>query len=209
MEKKPTDVLSGIEGYYAGKLAEHGSTPHGADWNSVERQQLCFEQLVRIIQQPGGFSINDLGCGYGALYDYLQGRYQDFDYRGYDISPDMIRAAVSRHPPSPQATFHIASLPTEVADYGIACGIFSVRLGNSDADWRAHIETTLDALDRTSRRGFAFNSLTTYSDPDRIQDYLYYADPCEWFDWCKRRFSRQVALLHDYGPYEFTILVRK
>jgi hypothetical protein len=30
-----------------------------------------------------------------------------------------------------------------------------------------------------------------------------------FFDHCKRNFSRQVALLHDYGLWEFTILVRK
>jgi len=29
------------------------------------------------------------------------------------------------------------------------------------------------------------------------------------FDYCKRTYSRDVALLHDYGLYEFTILVRK
>jgi hypothetical protein len=38
---------------------------------------------------------------------------------------------------------------------------------------------------------------------------LYYADPRAIFDHCKRTFSRWVALLHDYGLYEFTILVRK
>ncbi|MFX7953370.1 class I SAM-dependent methyltransferase, partial [Acinetobacter baumannii] len=57
--------------------------------------------------------------------------------------------------------------------------------------------------------GFSFNCLTSYSDEDRKRDYLYYADPCQLFDLCKRRYSRQVALLHDYGLYEFTILVRK
>ena len=38
---------------------------------------------------------------------------------------------------------------------------------------------------------------------------LYYGDPRAFFDHCKRRFSKQVALLHDYGLYEFTIRVRK
>ncbi|MBC7939785.1 MAG: class I SAM-dependent methyltransferase, partial [Chitinophagaceae bacterium] len=37
----------------------------------------------------------------------------------------------------------------------------------------------------------------------------YYPDPLDLFDVCKRRFSRNVALLHDYGLYAFTILVRK
>jgi len=38
---------------------------------------------------------------------------------------------------------------------------------------------------------------------------LHYADPCVLFDRCKRRHSPRVALLHDYGLWEFTILVRK
>ncbi|MGH6609130.1 MAG: class I SAM-dependent methyltransferase, partial [Burkholderiaceae bacterium] len=58
-------------------------------------------------------------------------------------------------------------------------------------------------------RGFAFNSLTVYSDPDKKRADLYYADPCALFDRCKRLYSRNVALLHDYDLYDFTILVRK
>jgi hypothetical protein len=41
-----------------------------------------------------------------------------------------------------------------------------------------------------------------------MRDHLYYADPGEFFEICKRVYSRNVALLHDYGLYEFTILVR-
>ena len=38
---------------------------------------------------------------------------------------------------------------------------------------------------------------------------LYFADPLFYFDFCKRTFALDVALLHDYGLYDFTILVRK
>ena len=96
-----------------------------------------------------------------------------------------------------------------MADYGVASGIFNVRLGSTDDAWRSHVLRTLDVLNKTSRRGFSFNCLTLYSDQDRMRDYLYYADPCDLFDHCKRTYSRDVALLHDYGLYEFTILVRK
>jgi len=95
-----------------------------------------------------------------------------------------------------------------VADYGLASGIFNVRLGRSDAEWYDYLQVTLDVLDRTSSLGFAFNCLTSYSDEDKKRDCLYYADPCGLFDLCKHRYFRQVALLHDYGLYEFTILVR-
>jgi hypothetical protein len=102
-----------------------------------------------------------------------------------------------------------ANAPDEVSDYGIASGIFNVRMGRDNAQWEEYLLATLDTLDRTSRRGFAFNCLTSYSDPDNMRDHLLYADPCRLFDFCKRRYSRQVALLHDYGLYEFTMLVRK
>ena len=48
-----------------------------------------------------------------------------------------------------------------------------------------------------------------YADAERKRPDLYYADPLALFDHCKRRYSREVALLHDYGLYEFTMIVRK
>lgn len=209
MENKTTDILVEVADYYSAKLAEHGETPRGVDWNGEESQELRFDQLTQVIPQSAGFSLNDLGCGYGALFDYLNSRCRDFAYNGSDVSADMIRAAQDRHANSPNARFSVAAEPPEMADYGIASGIFNVRLGRSDAEWRNYLEATLDVLDRTSRLGFAFNCLTSYSDADKMRNYLYYADPCVLFDLCKRRYSRHVALLHDYGLYEFTILVKK
>lgn len=207
--KRSVSILSEVADYYSAKLAQHGETALGVDWNGEESQALRFKQLARIVEEPQGFSINDLGCGYGALFDWLEQRFRDFRYFGYDISEDMVTAAQGRYPGHADANFSIASTPAEIADYGIASGIFNVRLGHSDSEWQNYLERTLDVLDRTSRRGFGFNCLTSYSDRERMRDYLYYANPGALFDLCKRRYSRNVALLHDYGLYEFTILVRK
>ena len=53
--------------------------------------------------------------------------------------------------------------------------------------------------------------LTRYSDADRMSQRpdLFFGDPLFFFDYCKRNFARNVALLHDYDLYDFTILVRK
>jgi SAM-dependent methyltransferase len=209
MENKNTEILVEVADYYSAKLSEHGETPRGVDWNGEASQALRFEQLSRIIDRSKDFSLNDLGCGYGALLDYLNSRYQQFTYTGCDISAEMIRAANKRYAEDRNARFAITSEPPEIADYGIASGIFNVRLGRNDTEWRDYLHATLDILDKTSRLGFAFNCLTSYSDADKMRDYLYYADPCVLFDACKRRYSRHVAVLHDYGLYEFTILVRK
>jgi hypothetical protein len=64
-------------------------------------------------------------------------------------------------------------------------------------------------MNEKSKAGFAFNVLTKYSDVEFMRKELYYADPCFLFDYCKRAFSKNVALLHDYNQYDFTLIVRK
>lgn len=209
MQKDRTDLLSKVAEYYTDKLAQHGETPRGVDWNGEESQTLRFMQLCKIIDTSNPFTINDIGCGYGALYDFLAHKFESFAYSGIDVSESMIQTARQRYQDKSNAHFFLSSKPDQVADYGIASGIFNVRLERSDEEWRAYIEDTLDVLDHTSRLGFAFNCLTSYSDVDKMRGHLYYADSCVLFDLCKRRYSRNVALLHDYGLFEFTILVKK
>lgn len=209
MANQTTDILAEVADYYSAKLAKHGDSAQGVDWNSEESQTLRFLQLSKIISENCGFSINDLGCGYGALYDYLCTRYSDFSYSGCDVSADMIRTAEARYSRESRVNFIQAAEPPILADYGIASGVFNVRLENLDSVWYTYIKSILDILNRTSRYGFAFNCLTSFSEVEKMHDYLYYANPCELFDLCKRRYSNDVALLHDYGLFEFTILVRK
>ena len=194
--------------YYSGRLHEHGASARGVDWNSEESQMLRFEQLARVLPSTGSFSIVDYGCGYGALVDFLERDRAEFDYQGFDISGDMIEKARADHQTA-RHRFTSIEDDLEPVDFTIASGIFNVRLDTSVEDWTAYVMHTLDRLDGLSGRGFAFNMLTSYSDPDRMRSDLYYGDPCVFFDRCKTAYSKQVALLHDYGLYEFTILVRK
>jgi SAM-dependent methyltransferase len=209
MSSGPKDLIGQVADYYQDKLAQHGETAQGVDWNGEESQVLRFEQLSRVMDAGEGFSVNDLGCGWGAYFAYLAERHADFRYVGIDVAEAMVQAATRRFAGDARARFVHGSVPPEPADYTVASGIFNVRLDRPDDQWRAYLHDTLDVLDRSSRRGFAFNCLTSYSDADKMRAHLYYADPCALFDLCKRRYSRQVALLHDYGLYEFTILVRK
>ncbi len=194
--------------HYKDKFAEHGATPLGVDWNGPESQRLQFAQLLKLLPEEGEFSINDFGCGYGALVEVLQARWPGVRYFGYDLNPEMIAAARQRHAGQETITFEVAERPLRPADYGVASGVFTLRLGRSDSQCFSDMRDSLDALHATSRKGFAFNTLTSYSDADRMRDYLYYPDPCVLFDLCKRRYGREVALLHDYGLYACTLLVR-
>ena len=203
------DTIKGKVGdYYTGRIREHGASARGVDWNSEESQHLRFTQLARVLPAAGPYSVVDYGCGYGALVPFLQARGSEFDYQGFDISDEMIQRARQEHDVD-RMRFTSDEAAVVPADYALASGIFNVKLDTPDEDWTKYVLHTISLLDRLGTRGFAFNMLTSYSDADRMRSDLYYGDPSRFFDHCKRSYSKQVALLHDYGLYEFTILVRK
>lgn len=204
-----TAILDKVEAYYREKLERFGAGPRGVDWNDGESQDLRFRQLLQLCEVDRQFTINDLGCGYGALLAHLARRNLPFSYRGFDISPAMIAAARQTFGRLANASFEEAGRPMTPADYTVASGIFNVKLDTPAPEWLEYVLATLDSMDDASREGFAFNCLTVYSDAGRMREDLYYGDPCFLFDYCKRRFSKHVALLHDYGLHEFTLLVRK
>ena len=179
------------------------------DWSSGESQALRFAQILRLDATLAGRSIVDYGCGYGALLDYLGTDGRTWTYTGYDVSETMVARARALHDLQGGAKFTTALDEIGPADYAVASGIFNVKLHHTIDDWQQYIGSVLDDLHRLGTLGFAFNMLTSYSEPERRRPDLYYADPTAVFDDCKRRFSSRVALLHDYPLYEFTILVRK
>ena len=205
-------MLQAVGQYYADRLERFGPTPRGVDWNSAESQALRFGRLLEVVtpsEGPEHRSILDVGCGYGALLDHLLAGGMRLHYRGFDVSEPMIAAAQARHAGVAHAAFSSDVEALQPATYAVASGIFNVKLSYDAELWRGHVLDTLALLHRWSTAGFAFNLLSTYSDPDRRRDDLFYADPGEIFDLCMRRFSSHVALLHDYPLFEFTVLVRK
>ena len=200
------DILTRVQEYYDEKLRTHGATASGVDWKSQESQELRFAQLLKLIDHSRPFTVNDFGCGYGALIDYLESCGLHFQYTGFDISSQMVAKAGETHP---GASFVTDKGQLREADYTVASGIFNVKLGTNEAEWKEYMLDVLDAMNSLSKNGFAFNALTKYSDAEFMRSDLYYADPLFFFDHCKTKYSRFVTLLHDYPLYEFTMLVRK
>jgi SAM-dependent methyltransferase len=201
--------LDKVKGYFTDKLNEHGATHKGVDYNSTESQEARFLQLIKVIDTSQSYSLLDFGSGYGGMYDYLTRLGHDVQYVGYDIAKSMIIRGRELHANDPKCQFTDSLMEVPVLDYGVVSGTFNMKL---DADFDSWTQIVLDALNKLhvhSVKGFSFNMLTKYSDTDRMRPDLYYADPCFFFDYCKRSFSRNVALLHDYNLYDFTILVRK
>lgn len=207
MSRQWDAVLRRTENYYAAKVRQHGATALGVDWNSEESQELRFDQLLRLVEGEN-FSLNDYGCGYGALVDHLERRALSARYHGFDISEAMVESARQLHSGRTGCRFTTSLNELEQADYSVASGVFNVKLEAGEEEWFGYISHCLDQLHTLSDRGFAFNILSLESDPERRRSHLFYADPEAMLEHCKRRYSQTVMLLRDYGLYEFTIVVR-
>lgn len=198
-----------ISKYFSEKIKTFGSTPRGADWNSITSQEIRFEQLIKLIDADKPYSLIDYGSGFGSLFDYLIKKKHQLDYVGFDIVEEMVNKGKELHQDYPHCSFTSKESDLPLSTYVIASGIFNIKLEATENDWTDYIIRTLKKMDSLCKQGFSFNLLTKYSDPPLMRPDLFYADPCFYFDYCKQHFSKDVALLHDYGLYDFSIIVRK
>jgi SAM-dependent methyltransferase len=202
------DVHPTLRDYYAAKVKRHGANPLGVDWTCAPTQELRFVQLLKLISPAPAFSINDIGCGYGALATFLQRRFRgsSIDYCGVDVAPEMIALATkrNRHAWARFAVGHAADRP---ADYSVASGIFNVMLHHSQETWRDHVARTLDGMVRTSRRGIAVNFMAAPRPGETSPPELYRVAPQFWIDHCRTRYGKEATLVSGYGLREFTLLV--
>jgi SAM-dependent methyltransferase len=200
-------IEESVRRYYDAKLEQHGTSARGVDWSSEQSQELRFRQLVRLLDEDASASLLDFGCGYGALVRHLRRSGWHGSYVGLDLSQAMIDAARSLNPDDGRFVTTVAA--GDRFDFVVASGIFNVRLDIDNDTWIGYVNHTLDRIDLMATRGWAVNMLTSYSDADHMRADLHYADPRAYFDRCITTYSRKVAILHDYGLYEFTLLVRR
>ena len=201
-----------VDKYYRETLDNYGATAQGVGWNGEDAQRIRYEMLSKIIKEDKKFTICDYGCGVGYAYSFFKKEYREkmVCFTGYDYLERMIQSAREQYGQDTNERIFICD--TEIKDnydYIVCSGVFNLKGQETDEHWTEYILDTINMFHEHSKKGFAFNVLTMYSDSDKMRNDLYYADPMFLFDYCKRNFSRNVAILHDYELYDFTVLVRK
>jgi len=208
-----SSILSDVEAYYSARVAKHGATPRGVDWSCWATQNLRFVQLLKLCDFSEPFALNDIGCGYGALADYLAMRHAAaaIDYLGIDLSEAMIHRARCRFP-DPDRRFVVAASCPRVADYSVASGVMNVNLGHPREPWEQFVATILRDMRRCSRRGFSVNfkaaagaAMGAADDP---AEGLYRTTPQRWIEFCDAELGCSVETIDGYGMREFTLLIR-
>ena len=195
--------------HYDKLYREAGDTPAAAQWADQATQDLRLKILCEIADLRS-VKILDFGCGMGRLYELLSQQNFSGEYVGYEISSELASAAQKKHA---GARFErrdvLADGMPEEFDYVLISGVFNNKHSASDE----YMRTVLKTLFARTRKGLAFNGLSTYV--DYFADNLNYMNPVETFTRCKSELSSAVTLRHDYQlkanviPYEFTIYVYK
>lgn len=208
-DERLDDAYRQVAQYYTQKLRRYGTNPLGVDWSCVPTQALRFRKLLELCDFGSPFSLNDIGCGYGALLDYLAlyHRHTPVDYLGIDLSSAMVRSAKKRWAGDLIQFHHGREIPRS-ADYSIASGIFNVMLDQPITVWEQLIEVTLFHLSATSRKGFAVNFVQQPPSGEITRLGLYCADPMRWVDFCENRLGSNVCIINDYGMSEFTLIAK-
>ncbi|CAL79737.1 putative S-adenosyl-L-methionine (SAM)-dependent methyltransferase [Bradyrhizobium sp. ORS 278] len=206
-------ICSDVDAYYTACVSRHGATPRGVDWSCEATQGLRFVQLMKLCDASAPFSLNDIGCGYGALVPFLATRFaaNEIDYLGIDLSRAMISRARRRYA-GPQRRFAVGAASPRIADYSVASGIMNVNVGHAREAWEDYVRAMLARMDATSRRGFAVNFVSAIEeapDSDPATTRLYRTTPDIWAAHCERAFAAQVEVIGNYGMKEFTLLVRR
>lgn len=194
-----------IEQYYTGKVRQFGCTPFGVDWTCTATQEMRFVQLLKLCDFSSPFTLNDIGCGYGALAGFLRLQHSSraIDYLGVDLSAEMVRRARVQWRGVDGVRFVKGGASPRVADYSVASGIFNVRLAASVDAWEAFVREALQQMAATSRRGLAVNFVDP---PPRVG--LYTTSPDPWVQYCDTALDAEADVLDGYGMREFTLLVR-
>jgi SAM-dependent methyltransferase len=202
-------IRNKVRAYYSDAVERFGPAPLGVDWPNQPSQYLRFVQLLKICDFEQPFSLNDFGCGYGALLDFMALRHSGarVTYRGIDLSPQMIAVARRRWATRPNTTFVVGARCRQAADYSVASGVFNVRLGQAIGEWEAYIESILLDLRRNSRVGFAANFMLPL-DRAPTESELYRTSARRWVTYCRRELGCTIRPITRYGLREFTLLAR-
>ena len=196
-----------ISDYYSSKLNKYQNSHLAVDWKSKKAQYERFSILLKIIEREKNFTITDYGSGTGELINFLKKKKYK-KYYGYDVSPEMVNFCKKKYKDTKNTFFFNSSKIVTKTDFLISSGVFNVKLDFSINKWEKKILRTIDHFNNFSKKGFSFNLLTSYSDPNLKKKTLYYAKPEKIFNYCKKKY-RNVFITHDFELYDFFIFVKK
>ena len=151
--------------YYSDVVKRHGMSAEGVHWNSQESQYKRFEVLLEMIEMKPDASIVDAGCGFGALYKYMQEKHITF---GHYIGLEVMECMVAEASATLSCEIRLCDVLRDelpMAEYYICSGAINIL---SREEGLIFMKRCLDH----SKKGFVFNLLEGRDDSLLYNYYL-------------------------------------
>ena len=176
----------------------------GVLWSDKESQFLRFQTLMKEIKSG---SINDFGCGYGALFQYLQEIGHQGKYTGYDMNKLMIECAKKRYP-NIKSSFYCTKKILFPASFTIVSGTLNLKMNATSDLWWRNIQKILLMCWEYSTEGLAFNLLEKGRNKKPLSN-LFYATEKQVVDFCQKNLSTQICIERTQGIHDIHFFIRK
>ena len=143
---------------YDDRIKKYGSTPISVGWKDINTQYLRFETLINELKINKNSSILDLGCGYGALINFLHENKIQFSEKGYlgiDVSKNMIEIAKKNHENFNFKNIDFFKIKGKKFDFIICSGALNLKESNKDI--YCELEKFLKVFFKQSKFALTFN----------------------------------------------------
>ena len=200
-----------ISNIYNKRFDNFNNTPKGVFWNSKLSQDLRLNIILdKILQNSKSdeFSIADIGCGYGRLYEIIRERKLDgkVQYHGFDINQKII-SFCKNNIDFENIKFSISALPLNETDYVVMSGTYNLTPTNNISLWEDYIIKNLTSNWKLVQKAMIFNCLI--KEKRKIEKKLYYTE-LSWIQKiCERNFCDPEVIKHNLLKDDITIILKK
>ena len=200
-----------ISNIYNKRFDTFNNTPKGVFWNSKLSQDLRLNIILdKILQNTKSdeFSIADIGCGYGRLYEIIRERKLDgkVQYHGFDINQKII-SFCKNNIDFENIKFSISAFPLNKTDYVVMSGTYNLTPTNNISLWEDYIIKNLTSNWKLVQKAMIFNCLI--KEKRKIEKKLYYTE-LSWIQKiCERNFCDPEVIKHNLLKDDITIILKK
>jgi SAM-dependent methyltransferase len=198
--------------HYERCLREHGDSYLGVDWPSRKDLETRYRAMLGVIrpEDKKPVSLLDFGCGAAHLRGFIKktGR-KGIRYLGLDLSKEFVDLCRRKYPKD--AFYCVDALKPgsrlPAFDYAVMNGVFTEKRKMMHKEMFAYMQKLLAKVFLRSRKGVAFNVMSKRVDWELPAAFHLGMDDLSKF--LTAKLTRNFAIRHDYGLYEYTTYIYK
>jgi SAM-dependent methyltransferase len=185
---------------------------NGASWKACHyldelMQTVYYNSIFKNIQNVK--SLLDVGCGQGDLLNFLNLNKINLEYKGIDVSENMIKEAKNKHKNNLFENASLLDLPDDLKyDMVLCVGVFSLKVFEKQQQIE-YVKKSIEKLYAISEKVCSFTLLSRHGcDYLKNEKDLFYYEPWEILEYCFGLTS-SVILDHASIPIEFIVTLYK